>query len=86
VRENQSLWYRQSTLVLNMQYKHREPLIKSQNTLSRHTQGQASLFWRMPESSQNKNLLDAGRFGLHVLSRHFLHPVGRIHQHDEAHR
>jgi len=52
----------------------------------------------MPESSQNNNLLDAGLFGLHVLgncscialllyipvhiSRHFLHPVGRIHQHD----
>jgi hypothetical protein len=28
--------------------------------------------------------LDAGRFGLHVLSRHFLHPVGRIHQHDDG--
>jgi len=32
-------------------------LIKSQNTLSRHTSGQASHFWRMPESSQNNNLL-----------------------------
>jgi hypothetical protein len=29
-------------------------------------------------------VVDAGRFGLHVLSRHFLHPVGRIHQHDEV--
>jgi len=38
----------------------RESLIKSQNTLSRHTPGQASHFWRMPESSQNNNLLDAG--------------------------
>ena len=60
----------------------KEPLIKSQNTLSRYIPGQASQFWRMPESSQNNKLLDAGRFGLHVLSRHFLHPVGRIHQHD----
>ncbi len=60
----------------------KEPLIKSQNTLSRHLSGQASHFWRMPGSSQNNILLDAGRFGLHVLSRHFLHPVGRIHQHD----
>ncbi len=37
-----------------------EPLMKSQNTLSRHTRGQASHFWRMPEASQNNNLLDAG--------------------------
>jgi len=28
------------------------------------------------------HLLDAGRFGLHVLSRHFLHPVDRVRQHD----
>jgi len=27
-------------------------------------------------------VLDAGRYGLPVLTRHFLHPVGRIRQHD----
>ena len=76
-----------------------EGLNKLQNSFSRHTQGQALHFWRRPESSQNNCLLDAGRFGLHVLgncscialllyipvqiSRHFLHPVDRIHQHDD---
>ena len=29
-------------------------------------------------------VLDAGRYGLPVLTRHFLHPVGRIRQHDGA--
>ena len=28
-------------------------------------------------------LLDAGRYGLPVLTRHFPHPVGRFHQHDD---
>jgi len=142
------LWYRQSTLVLNMQYKHREPLIKSKNTLSRHTPGrlrtpgacqnlvktinysalsgklvpdiftricpifvlsrsrslfQTRLYRLLPcnRTSCIHAVVDAGHFGLHVLgncscialllyipvhiSRHFLHPVGRIHQHDEAH-
>ena len=40
-------------------------------------------YWRMPVSSQNNCLLDAGRYGLSVLTRHFPHPVGRFHQHDD---
>jgi len=108
-----------------------EPLIKSQNTSSRHTRGrlrtsgacqnlvkiithsalsgklvpdiftricpifvlsrsrslfQTRLYRLLPcnRTSSIHAVVDAGRFGLHVLSRHFLHPVGRIHQHDEV--
>ena len=44
--------------------------------------GKAGVISSEPESSQNDDLLDAGRYGLHVLSRHFSHPVGRFCRHD----
>jgi len=40
-----------------MNYNAQEGLNKLQNSYSRHTQGQASHFWRRPESSQNNCLL-----------------------------
>ena len=71
----------------------KEPLNKSKNSLSRHS-GPGLLTARTgscqyplsPLQGEGRMgvdyLLDAGRYGLRVLSRHFPHPVGRIHQHD----
>jgi len=35
----------------------------------------------MSKPNKNNYLLEAGRFGLPVLSQHLLHSVARIHQH-----
>jgi len=61
----------------------KEGLSKLLNSFSRHTRGRLRTSGVGQNQVSNNYLLDAGCFGLHVLSRHFLHPVGRIHQHDD---